>query len=179
MTRVSTVVAAAALLALAAPAFAQPSPSNPPPPPPRPTNAAMPFLMLAGEADVFEITSSQMALQKSRNADVRRFAGMLVEHHTLTTNTALDRAKAAGLTAPPAVLGSRKRAMLDQLMAAAPAAFDRVYLQQQVPAHEEALALHTAYARSGDTPQLRTAAEASVPVVTQHLEEARRLARRM
>lgn len=175
MIRPTLALAAALLTATAA--AAQPSPSNPPPPAPRPTNAAMPFMMLAGESDVFEITSSQIALQKSRDPQVRRFAAMLVEHHTETTNTLLARAKAAGLTPPPAVLGPQKRRMIDELNAAPAARFDQVYLQQQVPAHEEALALMTNYARSGDTPQLRTAAQAAVPIVTQHLEEARRMSR--
>lgn len=177
MRRLLLAVSAASALAASAPAFAQPSPSNPPPPS-RPTTAAMPFLMLAGESDLFEITSSQVALQKSRDPQVRRFATMLIEHHTQTTNVALDRAKRAGLTPPPAVLGPQKRALIEELQGAPPAQFDRVYLRQQVPAHEEALAIHTAYARGGDTPQLRNAAEAAIPLVTQHLEEARQLSRR-
>jgi putative membrane protein len=69
--------------------------------------------------------------------------------------------------------------MIDQLIAAGPADFDRVYLQQQVPAHEQALALHSAYAAQGDTPQLRVAATGAVPIVRQHLEQARALAARM
>lgn len=175
MTRLHAALAAAGLLAVAAPAAAQVSPSNPPPPPAQPTTAAMPFMMLAGESDVFEITTSQIALMKSQNPEVRRYASMLIDHHSRTTNGLLTQAKAAGLTPPPAVLGSRKRALIDQLLAAGPNV-DRVYFQQQVPAHEEALALHTTYSQSGDTPQLRAAAASAVPFVTEHLAEARRMA---
>ena len=155
------------------------SPSNPPPPAGMPTTAAMPFLALAGESDVFEITSSQMAVMRSQNPEVRRFATMLIDHHTRTSNIALAQAKAAGLTPAPPVLGPQKRMLIDQLATASAADFDRVYLQQQVPVHEQALALHSTYASSGDTPQLRTAAAGAVPIVRGHLDQARTLAGRM
>jgi putative membrane protein len=175
MRRITLAASALALSMLAAPVLAQQSPSNPPPPPAQPTTMAMPFLQLAGESDVYEITSSQMAVQRTTNPEIKAFAEMLIQHHTETSNMAMMQAKAAGLTPPPPVLGPQKRAMIDQLAAAAPADFDRVYLSQQVPAHEQALALMQTYASSGDTPQLRTAAAGAVPIVTEHLAQARRL----
>lgn len=132
-------------------------------------------MQLAGESDVFEITSSQLAAMRSQNPEVRAFAEMLIEHHSFTTNVLLAQAKAANMMPPPAVLGPMKRAMIDQLMAADPAGFDRVYLQQQIPAHEQALALHRTYAEAGDTPELRTAAAGAVPFVERHLTRAREL----
>jgi len=164
-------------LALASPAFAQ-SPCSPPPPMPGPTSVALPFMQVAGESDVYEITSSEIAVKRSSSPDVKRLAAMLIEHHTTTTNVLLTQAKAARLAPPPAVLGQGKRQWIDELLAAAPADFDRVYLGQQVPAHEQALALHTAFAASGDTPELKTAAAGAVPIVQQHLSELRRLVAR-
>lgn len=137
--------------------------------------AAQPYMMMAGASDLFEIQSSQIALQKSQNPEVRRFAQMLVDHHTQTTATLMQQAQAAGMTPPPPELMPRQRAMIAQLNAADAASFDRVYLTQQVPAHQEALALHGNYAQRGDTPQLRTAAQGAVPIVQQHLTEAQRM----
>jgi len=37
--------------------------------------------------------------------------------------------------------------------------------------------LHSNYARSGDTPSLRAAASGAVPIVTQHLQQARQMNR--
>lgn len=150
----------------AAPAAAQ----TPPPPT---TTAAIPFLQLAGEGDVFEISSSQIALMRSKDADVRRFATMMTDHHTRTSNGALAAAKAAGILPPPAVLGPDKRDMITQLLAASPAEFDGLYWHQQLKAHEAALALQSTYASSGDTPQLRQAAATAVPIVTMHLDKVR------
>jgi putative membrane protein len=148
----------------------------PPPPPSKPSTAAPAYMTMAGEADVYEISSSQIALQKSQNPQVRQFASMLIEHHTQTTNTLLAKAKAAGLTPPPAALSPPKIAMIDALEAAPVVAFDQVYWGQQVKAHREALAVHGTYASGGDVPQLREAAAAAVPIVQSHLDQATRMA---
>jgi putative membrane protein len=137
---------------------------------------AMPYSMKAGASDLFEIQSSQIALQKSQNPNVRQFAQMLIAHHTQTTQTLMMQARAAGMTPPPPQLEPMQADMIRQLQAApAGPGFDRLYITQQIPAHEMALALHQNYAARGDTPQLRTAAAGAVPLVQQHLTEAQRM----
>jgi putative membrane protein len=68
-----------------------------------------------------------------------------------------------------------QRQMMQQLQAASGADFDRVYIRQQVPAHQMALALHSNYANNGDRPPLRAVAGQAVPIVTQHLQQAQRM----
>lgn len=164
----------AAIVALAAPAAAQ---LQPPPPPPEAKTQAQPFLAAAGMDDVYEITASQIALQKSANPALKRYATMLIRHHTMTTNAALKAAKQGGVTPPPPVLNAQFRALISELQAASPADFDRVYLGQQVPAHQGALNLQTAYSKSGDVAPLRAAAKSALPFIKQHLAEARKMQR--
>lgn len=149
--------------------------ASPPPAIPSgvPTRQATPFMAQAGESDVFEISSSQLALRRSRDPRVRAYASMMIDHHTTTTNTLLARAKEAGLVPPPPVLSPGKTVMIAALHAAPAEAFDRSYLTQQVPSHEQALALHRTYADGGDVPSLRAAARAAVPLVQRHLNDAR------
>jgi putative membrane protein len=64
--------------------------------------------------------------------------------------------------------------MITQLTNAG-AAFDRVYMQQQVAAHQMALGINRAYAANGDNPALRQAAATAVPVIQQHLSRAQQL----
>lgn len=137
------------------------------------------YLRMAGESDLFEITSSQIALQRTQNPELRAFATRLIDHHTMTTNATLAAAKAGRVPPPPAVLGPQKRAMIDQLNSQTGMNFDRLFIQQQIPAHEQALALHTNYARSGDVATLRGSASAAIPFVTNHLNEARAMQARM
>jgi putative membrane protein len=133
---------------------------------------AMPYVTMAASSDQFEIQSSQVALQKSQNAETRRYAQMLIDHHTQTSATLMRAAQEAGLTPPPPTLVPRHAAMLRTIQNAPADRFDRVYFTAQVPAHAEALALHQNYAANGDTPSLKAAAAAAVPFVQQHLTEA-------
>jgi putative membrane protein len=133
------------------------------------------YVKLAGASDLFEIQSSQMALSKAQRPEVRTYAQMLIQHHTQTTQATMAAAQASGMTPPPPMLLPMQQRMLDQLRNASTASFDRLYMTQQIPAHEMALALHTNYSRSGDTPALRQTAATAVPLVQQHLTEARRM----
>lgn len=171
-----TLIAAASLAA--AGAFAAPASATLPTPPQTAATAqAQPYLFYAGAGDVFEITSSMILLNKSQNPQVRAYASMLIDHHSRTTNLALANAKAAGVMAPPPELSAMQKGMIGALHAAAPAAIDRLYLQQQVPAHQQALALQSGYARSGDVPTLRQTAQGAVPIVQGHLTQAQQLLR--
>lgn len=133
------------------------------------------YARLAASSDAFEIQSSQMALARAQNPAVRQYAQMLITHHTQTSQQLAAAAQASGM-APPAPMQLPITArMLGELQRASGANFDRVYLMQQIPAHEMALALHSNYAQRGDTPALRSVAAAAVPLVQQHLNEARRM----
>lgn len=132
------------------------------------------YVEMAAASDLFEIQSSQLAVSRAQNPEIRAFAQMLVEHHTATTQQLTAAATAAGTPPSPSLMPMQAE-MIGQLQGANGAAFDRMYMRQQVPAHQMALALHQNYARSGDTPSLRAVASAAVPVVSQHLDRARQL----
>ena len=136
---------------------------------------AMPYAAMAASSDQFEIQSSQAALRMAQNPETRRYAQMLIDHHTQTSATLMSAAQQAGMAPPPPVLIPRHAAMLRTIEAAPAGQFDRVYFTTQVPAHAEALALHQTYAASGDREPLRAAAAAAVPFVQQHLTEAQRM----
>ena len=147
----------------------------PTPPQAAATQQAQAYLFHAGAGDVFEITSSMVAIQKSQNPQVRAFATMLIDHHTQTTNQSLAVAKGAGVMPPSPELSAMQKSMIGQLMAASGASFDRLYLQQQVPAHQQALSINGGYARSGDVAALRQNAQGAVPVIQAHLAQAQQL----
>ena len=164
--------ASAHCLALCAvPAAAQ----LPTPPMSSAPSQAQSYLFYGGAGDVFEITSSMIALQKSQNPQLRAFASMLIDHHTRLTNGALDTAKSAGVMAPPPELSTEQKAMIRQLIAASPATFDRTFIDQQIMAHQQALTLQSGYASGGDVPALRQAAQGAIPTVQEHLAQAQQM----
>lgn len=142
---------------------------------PTPTDA-MGFVAMAGASDLYEIQSSQIALQKSQSDSVKRFAQMMIDQHTMTTQQVTTAAQSAGLTPPPPTLLPPQQKMIAQLQSASSgAAFDRLYLSQQRTAHQLALKLHSNYAKNGDTPALKQAASGAVPVVQSHIDELKTL----
>lgn len=146
-----------------------------PPPPAEAKTMAMPYVMAAGQSDLFEINSSQVAMEKSQNPAVRRLAAMLIKHHQKTTAATMKAAKKAGLTPPMPMLDPGATVSINELQTAAPADFDRIYLGQQIPAHQAALDLHQSYGVNGDQAALRASAKAAVPIVRQHLAAAERM----
>lgn len=142
-----------------------------------PTTAAE-FANMAAASDAYEIQSSQMAATKGAHTGVKSFAAMLVKDHTKSTADLKAAAgKATPAVTPTPTLTAEQQANLDALKAAPNGAeFDRLYLQQQVPAHEKALAMLQGYAAGGDTPAIKEFATKTAPVVEKHLAEARTMA---
>jgi putative membrane protein len=131
--------------------------------------------MKAGAGDLYEIQSSQLALEKSRTEAVRSFAQMMIEHHRMTTKQVTDAAKTAGLAPAAPALEPDQATMIAQLQGLSGSAFDRAYIDQQKTAHQKALALHQTYARSGDAPALKAAAAGAVPIIERHIAALRAL----
>jgi putative membrane protein len=138
-------------------------------------NTKQGYVMNAGIGDMFEIESGKMAQQRSKSAGVKELAAMLVKDHTAASNELKPLAQAAGET-PPTGLDQRRQGMIDNLKAASDADFDKVWLTQQVAAHEESLTLHRGYAENGDEAGLKGHAAKAVPRIQAHLDKARQLA---
>lgn len=169
---IKTAVSAIVLSTMSLPALAQ---TPPPPPPAAAKTQASAYVDAAGKSDLYEINSSQIALQKTQDPRVRSFAQMLIKHHQMTTAATMKAAQKAGLTPPPPALDAGATASIAELQGASGADFDRLYLAQQVPAHQAALDLHQSYASGGDQAALRASAKSAVPIVKQHLAAATKM----
>lgn len=134
------------------------------------------YVPSAAMGDMFEIESSKIAMEKSTNADVKALAEMITTDHTASTAMLKQRAPAeAPNVAIPTALDQRRMGMLDNLRAASAADFDRVYLDQQIAAHNEALTLHRGFSDHSETPQLAALAREVVPKIEMHLQRAQEL----
>lgn len=136
--------------------------------------AAPAYVSMAASSDLFEIQTSQLALQRARDPMHRMHAQMMIRDHSNTTAQLKAAAAQAGLGVPMAMLPMHA-AMYNEL--ARSANFDAVYHRQQLVSHEQALALHGNFARNGNSPPLRAVAEAAVPVVQGHLNHLRSMSR--
>jgi putative membrane protein len=137
-------------------------------------NTLQGYVMNAAMGDMYEVQAAQIAQQKGKSADVKSLAKMIQTDHTAAMNEMKPMVTAAGQT-PPAALDQRRQGMIDNLNAAPADQFDKVYLAQQVAAHEEALTLHRGYAENGDNAQLKAHAAKVTPKIQAHLERAQQL----
>jgi putative membrane protein len=166
-----------ALLPLAA---CNPNPSTPmastvPMPQTLPTVSAQDqnFVQLAASSDMFEIRSSQLALQKSRNPAVRRFAERMIADHTKTTQLLAGMAQAKGIVLPTEMDPEQQR-MLTALQNTS-RTFDREFWRQQAFAHEAVQAAFQTEIASGYDTDLRTFAQQTLPIIQDHLAMAQRM----
>lgn len=150
---------------------------GPPPPAADPMSplSAPGFAAMAGSSDLFEIESSRLALERSRNPAVRSFAQMMIDHHTRTTQDMMAAAQRAGLNLPPPTMLPPQAAALERVRSAGMSDFDATYKREQIAGHEQALMLHQNYASGGDLPAFRDVATRTVPIIQQHLSQAQGL----
>lgn len=132
------------------------------------------FVAKAAAGDMFEVEAGKIALSRSANADVKAFAQMMVDGHTKTTADLKTAIAASGLSiTPPTMVPDDKSTALADLRAVDAAGFDKKYMDGQVDAHQATLDLMSRYAQDGDSPQIKAAAAATLPIVQEHLDKAR------
>lgn len=139
-------------------------------------NTASAYVSNAAISDMYEIQSSKLAVQKSQSTQVKKFARQMIADHTATTAKLKATLRSANLNLmPPPTPDARRQGMLDDLSSLSGMGFDKAYLDQQTAAHQEALALHSGYARDGDNPALKTLAAGIAPKIQHHLEMVQQL----
>lgn len=134
------------------------------------------YVEQAAMSDLFEIESSKLALEKSKNAGVKSFAKMMVSAHTKTTAELTAAVKAENINVPsPTKLDAAHADKLAGLKQLSGAQFDKAYMDAQVEGHQAALKLHRDYAASGDNAKLKTWAGKTAEAVQMHLTKAESL----
>lgn len=130
----------------------------------------------AAMGDMYEIQAADIALERAKRADVKALAKMIKTDHT-AASTALKTAVATAAPdiAIPTDLDQRRKGLLDNLRSAGVNDFDKVYIDQQVAAHEEAVTLHRGFADNSDAPALAAHARTVLPKIEAHLQKAREI----
>ncbi|MEZ2299317.1 DUF4142 domain-containing protein [Variovorax sp. RCC_210] len=128
------------------------------------------------EANIAEVETGKIALEKSSNGEIKSFAQMMVDDHSkgLSDAKALASAKGVDLPAGPSV---KHKAVALELKALKGDTFDSRYVKQagvgDHEATEKLLKKTQAQAKDAD---LKALAEKMLPVVQGHLEHAQQLA---
>jgi len=134
------------------------------------------FVQKAATSDMYEVEAGKIASQKGQSNAVKSFGQMMVDAHSKTTDELKGIVASQGIKVDlPTKLDSKHQKLIDDLNAAYGADFDKTYAKQQVDGHKDAVSLFDAYAKKGDNAALKAFAQKTLPVIQQHLDEAKKL----
>jgi len=131
------------------------------------------FVEAATESGIAEVVTGNLALEKSQNADIKKFAQQMVTDHTQANQKLGDIARNLDITPPDeaALTDKVKKVILEWREES----FDKSYINNQVDAHEKAVELFKKESTSSDKPELKAFASETLPKLEHHLEEAKQL----
>lgn len=166
------------LLALSAtaPAFAADPPSTAAAGPATPAGLSTDeFLAKLVPGNKFEIDSSKLALGKTKSETVRAFATEMVKDHSDAAVKLKKVLSDARLKAPSDALDGKHQALYDDLKKKTDVAFDQAYVDAQLRAHVDTVAMVEVYAADGDNLRLKAFANEVLPTLKGHLDHATKL----
>jgi len=125
------------------------------------------FWTKAAQGGMAEVELAKLALQKSQNADVKKFAQMMVTDHT-KANTELKALATKKNVVLPTDIGSHKSTM-DDLSKLSGADFDKAYVDAMVDDHEEDVDLFDDNTDNSDA-DIKAFTTKTLPTLKAHLE---------
>ncbi len=132
------------------------------------------FLEDAAQGGYTEIQGSQMALEKSQNADVKAFANQMIKDHTAVGQELAALAKSKGYT-PPTEPSLMQKGELKALNVTDDS-FDSLYARRiGVAAHESTIKVFEKAAKDAKDPDVKAFAEKTLPALHTHLDMAKAL----
>lgn len=106
------------------------------------------FVARAAEGNLAEITFAMLALSKTRNANVRQTAQVILMGHTKAQNDLMQLMRAKNITMMP-MLSAPHMAVYDALSKARGDSFDKMYMAGQTVDHENTIALFASQTNAG------------------------------
>jgi putative membrane protein len=133
------------------------------------------FIAKASSAGQFEVKSSELALQKSTNTDLKSFAQQMVNDHTKANEEFTSILTRKGQAAPP--MDQECVETLNRLGKLQSVDFDREYGKVQLKAHDEAVELFTKASKECQDADLKAFATKALPTLKEHQQMAKRIFR--
>jgi len=133
------------------------------------------FIEHAAEGGMFEVQVGQLAAAKASDAQVKTFAGMLVDQHTAANNELVKLANAKGVELPAAPNhGMRKD--IDKLGKRNGADFDEHFVREVgIKAHEKTIKMFEKAGKDVKDAELKAFIAKTLPSLRDHLAMAQKL----
>ena len=126
------------------------------------------FVAKAAQAGMAEVELSQLALQKSKDDQIRSFAQQMVQDHQKANTELQSIAQKHGLQVPPKTDAKHEHA-LQKLQGESGAQFDAAYSKDMKKDHDEAVALFSEASKAERLdPDLKSFAAKTLPILQSH-----------
>jgi putative membrane protein len=128
------------------------------------------FFKRAAEGGISEVDLGNLAQQKGASQAVKDFGAMMVKDHTAANDKlkALAGTKDVSLPTSASIGQMATKAKLEVLSGDT---FDKSYIKGQVKAHRETTALFQKEVASGQDPDAKAFAKATLPTLRSHLKQ--------
>ena len=134
------------------------------------------FFKDAAEGGIAEVEVGTLAQQKADTQSVKEFGSMMVKDHS-AANEKLKGIAASKNIPLPTSAGVAQMARKAKLEILSGKTFDRSYIKSMIKDHEEDIALFKKEAQSGQDPDARAYATATLPTLKAHLRKIRSIAK--
>jgi putative membrane protein len=134
------------------------------------------FLVKVASCNNAEIEVGKLADKRSKSADVKDFANMLVKHHKAAYDKLGDLIKNRKIGVA-AGLEKETRDEIKRLSKLEGNEFDRAFLDHMIREHKKAVSIFENQAKNGQEADIRDYAKELLPDLRMHLKKAEELAR--
>ena len=136
------------------------------------------FMKEAAMGGMAEVELGKMASTKATNAEVKKFAQMMVTDHSKANDELKALASKKGIALPAEVDSTHKSAM-ERLTKATGADFDKDYVEHMVDDHEKDVSAFENKAKNATDPDIKAFAEKTLPTLRKHLEAIKAIQAKM
>ncbi len=133
------------------------------------------FVDFAAQTDMVEANLGQLAQNVASSQSVKDYGQMLVTDHTSDYHQLYSAAQQASLNVPTAIDAEHNKAMIDPMEKLKGEAFDRHFITDMVSGHTKAVAIYKKEAADAENPALKNYAQAALPTLEKHLDDAKTL----
>jgi putative membrane protein len=132
------------------------------------------FVRVAARGGLAEIKLGKLAMDQGSNEGVKAFGTRMVAEHTKAGDELKEAAKEENIGLPTD-LSAKDQTTHDRLSKLSGADFDQAYAQDMVKDHQQDLRDFQREANHGNDDVIRGFASATVPMIQQHLDQAKEM----
>jgi putative membrane protein len=132
------------------------------------------FFVKAADGGMAEVAQGKMAQDKSTNAQVKEFAGMMVNDHTGANTGLKELATKKNVTLPDTVSNDHKEAAAS-LAKKSGKDFDKAYMDMMVKDHKKTIDLFENGSKNVKDTEVKSFIDNTLPKLRMHLEAAEKI----